>query len=167
MHTFRTVSMRFSLSLLVSVLLLASCLAQTASEKRWINRLKATPVSQVDPALPDKPFDAWLKALVAPEVPLYEVDDCGERSGTPDERGKEFPTCVHVTAKTSSARQVDLSFIVATYVVPQKDKPSPPEKPSPISLFLGEVSPGNPESKQPTVTLEKLSDLPNVLQGRR
>ena len=167
MHTFRTVSIRFCIPLFASVLLVTSLVAQTASERRAINRMKATPVSQIDSALPDKPFDAWLRTLVAPETPLYEVNDCGERSGTPDERGKEFPTCVHVTAKASALRQADLTFIVATYVVPHKGKPSPPEKPTKISLFLGEVGPSNPESKQPTVTLDKLSDLPGILQGKR
>jgi hypothetical protein len=159
--------MRLGVYLFASVLLATLVGAQTPSEKRLISRMKAAPVSKIDSALPEKPFDAWLRALVVPDTPMYEVDDCGERNGTPDEQGKEFPTCVHVTAKASSVRQVDLRFIVATYVVPRKNKPSPPEKSTEISLFLGEVSPSNSESKQPTVTLGKLSDLPNVLQGKR
>src|SRR5260370_22166424 len=96
----------------------------------------ATPVSQIDSTLPAQPFDAWLKALVRPEEPVYEVNDCSERNGSPDERSKEFPLCVNVTAKVSSLREADLTFIVGTYEVPNSSTRKAREKPHPQILLF-------------------------------
>jgi len=152
--------MKIYIYALCFVLLGISVSAQTRSEKRWIRHLKAAPVSQIDSTLPAQPFDAWLKALVRPEEPVYEVNDCGERNGSPDEQGKEFPLCVNVTAKVSSLRKANLTFIVGTYVVPRNSKRKAQEKPAAkIELFYGEVGPSDPRSKQPTMKVERLSDV--------
>ena len=150
----------FLVPMLMFALLATKMNAQTASEKHWIDRLQSTPVSAIDPTLPDSPFGEWLKKLVAPEEPVYEVNDCGERNGSPDERGKEFPLCVNVTAKLGSLRKADLTFIVGTYVVPRSSKRKVQEKPaSKIELFYGAVGPSDPRSKQPTMKVDRLSDL--------
>lgn len=158
--------MKFFACVLVCALLLTDfASAQTPSEKRWIDRLKSTLVSEIDSALPAKPFDAWLKEIIAPEEPAYEVNDCGERNGSPDERGKEFPLCVNVTAKLTSLRKADLTFVVGTYVVPRSNKRKTREKPAAkIELFYGEVGPSDPRSKQPTMKVERLSDLLKYVQ---
>ena len=156
--------MKLILNFLVPMLILAlfaeGINAQASSEKRWIDRLKSTPASAIDSTLPDSPFDEWLKGLVGAEEPVYEVNDCGERNGSPDERGKKFPLCVNVTAKLGSLRKADLTFVVGTYVVPRSSKRKAQEKPaSKIELFYGAVGPSDPRSKQPTMKVDRLSDL--------
>jgi hypothetical protein len=134
--------------------------AQGPSERRWIDRLKSAPVSEIDSTLPAEPFGAWLKKLVASEEPVYEVNDCGERSYTPEERGRQFPLCVNVTGKVGSMRRASLTFIVGNYVAARDSKSKPQAQPAAkIELFYGEVGPSDPRSKQPTMKVGRLSDL--------
>ena len=65
-----------------------------------------------------------------------------------------------MTAKISSLRKADLTFVVGTYVVPRNSKRKTQEKPAAkIELFYGEVGPSDPRSKQPTMKVERLSDV--------
>jgi hypothetical protein len=151
---------KFSNPVLVCALLLGAMTAQATPEKRWIDRLKSASVSEIDSTLAAEPFGSWLQKLVTPEEPVYEVNDCGERSYTPEERGQQFPLCVNVTAKIGSLRRADLTFIVGTYIAPRDKKSKPQEKPATkIQLFYGEVGPSDPRSKQPTMKVSRLSDL--------
>lgn len=132
---------------------------------RWIDRLKATPVSQLDPSLPDQPFADWFSDLVKPAQATYEVNDCGERNGTSEERGKEFPLCVSASADVQPVRKLELNFVVATYVVPRSANEKPVEKPAKVGLFHGTLGPSKPQSKQPTRLIRKLGDLPALLHA--
>jgi hypothetical protein len=153
--------------LLVCALLLGSMQAQTAPEKRWIERLKSTSVSEIDSTLAAEPFDNWLKKLVTPEEPAYEVTDCGERSYTPEERGRQFPLCVNVTAKFGALRRAELTFIVGNYVAQRDSKHKPQAQPTAkIELFYGEVGPSDPRSKQLTRKVSRLSDLLQYADGK-
>jgi hypothetical protein len=152
--------MKLCSHLFICALLVTGMNAQNRAEKRWINRLKATPVSQIDATLPAEPFDDWLSKHVATEEPVYEVNDCGERSYTPQERGQQFPLCVNVTAKVGPLRRADLTFVVGTYIAPGSNHGKPQEKPATkIELSYGEVGPSDPRSKQPTMKVGRLSDL--------
>ena len=151
---------KFCNPVLVCALLLGSMKAQTAPEKRWIDRLKSASVSEIDSALAAEAFGDWLKKLVAPEEPVYEVNDCGERNYSPQERGQQFPLCVNVTAKVGSLRRANLTFIVGNYVAPRDSKHKPQAQPTAkIELFYGAVGPSDPRSKQPTMKVGRLSDL--------
>ena len=92
--------------------------AQRRQPPSGIELLKSTPVSSIEPGLPNSPFDRWFADSVRPSRPEYESNDCGERNGTPDERGKQFPACVTVTA-ILGGRKIELSFVVGTYIVPE------------------------------------------------
>jgi hypothetical protein len=153
--------MRAKRHLLPAILVLMTCAgyAQKKSERYWINRLKTTPVSQIDSALPRKAFDQWFRTLVKPAHPAYEVNDCGERNYSPDERGRSFPVCVTVTAHISPLKRVDLTFAVGTYTAPQKQGGDPHDKPGKVELMQGMISPGDPRSMQPTLQVRKLRDL--------
>ncbi len=125
--------------------------------------LKSTPVSSIEPGLPNLPFDRWFAYLVRPSRPEYERNDCGERNGTPDERGKQFPACVTVTAIVG-ARKIDLSFVVGTYVVPENGSDMTASKPSKATFFHGSIGPGDPRMKFPTQVIRKLSEVEKLLR---
>lgn len=151
---------------LVAILAVSSTIllaAQDLDGQKWIDRLKTTPVSQLDPALPAKPFAEWLNDLVKPAHPGYEVNDCGERNGTAEEKGKEFPLCVSVRADVSPLSRLELRFVVATYVVPQNASAKPAEKPAKMELFQGTLGPSNPRIKRPTRLIRKLSEVGPLL----
>src|SRR5215469_5612695 len=85
--------------------------AQDQDQRRFIDQLKKTPVSEIESGLPNESFDTWFANQIQPSHAEYEVNDCGERNATLAERGKEFPTCVAVTA-IAGIRKVDLAFVV-------------------------------------------------------
>lgn len=150
--------------ILLLSLLTTSGLTQTASDHRWIKRLKSVKVSTIGAGMPRERFDRWFAALVKPENPKYEVDDCGERDGMPEERGKQFPLCVTVTANVPTVRVVELRFVVGTYVVPMTGATAAKEKPSEIKFFNGSIGPRDPRSKQPTRIIRTLSELEKMLK---
>ena len=155
-----------SLSLLAVSLFIAAgmrTVAQDQDQRRFIDQLKKTPVSEIEAGLPNESFDTWLADLVRPSHPEYEVNDCGERNGTPSERGKQFPTCVAVTA-IAGMRKVDLAFVVGTYVVPENGKDTARSKPTKVRLFSGSIGPSDPRMKAPTQVVRKLSDLEKLLR---
>lgn len=156
-----------SLSPLVFVLLpiavAGRTVAQDQDQRRLIDQLKSTPVSEIEAGLPHESFDSWFANQVRPSRPEYEVNDCGERNGTPEERGKEFPTCVAVTA-ISGVRKVDLAFVVGTYLVPESGKDRARSKATKVTLFSGSIGPSDPRMKAPTRVIRKLSDLEKLLR---
>ena len=156
-----------SLSPLVFVVLLNAVagrtVAQDQDQRSLIDQLKRTPVSEIEGGLPHESFDSWFANRVRPSHAEYEVNDCGERNGTPEERGKEFPTCVAVTAITG-ARKIDLAFVVGTYVVPENGNDMPRSKTVKVKLFSGSVGPSDPRMKAPTHVIRKLSDLEKQLR---
>src|SRR5262249_24662668 len=155
-----------SLSTLILVVLLSAvstlAVAQDQDQRRFIDQLKKTPVSEIESGLPHESFDTWFAEQVRPAHAEYEVNDCGERNGTPEERGREFPTCVSVTA-SAGMRKVDLAFVVGTYVVPENGKDTARAKPTKVRLFSGSVGPSDPRMKAPTRVIRKLSDLEKLL----
>lgn len=137
--------------------------AQDQEQRSLIDQLKRTPVSEIEAGLPHESFDSWFANQVRPSHAQYEVTDCGERNGTPDERGKEFPTCVAVTAITG-VRKVDLAFVVGTYLVPEGGKDKVRSKATKITLYSGSIGPSDPRMKAPTHLIRKLSDLEKQLR---
>ncbi len=137
--------------------------AQQPRTTSGIELLKATPVSRIEAGLPGIRFDRWFAEQVRPAQPKYELDDCGERNGTPEERGKQFPTCATVTAIVG-IRKVQLSFVVGTYVVPPNGSDAVDEKPAKVSFFGGFIGPGDPRMTFPTQAIRKLSDLEKLLR---
>ena len=75
--------------------------------------LAARHASDLDPALPDLPFEDWLLGLLPPGTALvYEDCDCGEQTGDPAiEAGRDVPRCLSVyTNVVSRAREMELLF---------------------------------------------------------
>jgi hypothetical protein len=136
---------------------------QNKHDQRWTDRLQRTPVASLETGLPEKPFGQWFADQVKPATPKYEVNDCGERNGSAEEKGKQFPLCVTASADVPTVRRVELSFIVGSYVVPLHGSEATEEKPAKVEFMYGTLGPSDPRSKQPTRQVRKLSEVPALL----
>lgn len=56
----------------------------------------------IDKSLPKQPVGEWVRKAVGPKVALrWEVNDCGEATGTISDLGRELPACVQVEGDLS------------------------------------------------------------------
>src|SRR4051812_49119754 len=68
-----------------------------------IKYAKSYLVSKIENGLPPKPFAVWLQELVGAKTPVtWEINDCGEQTGTSADRGRDFPLCVKAIAEQSA-----------------------------------------------------------------
>src|SRR4051812_35394246 len=82
-----------------------------------IAKLKQAKVSTIEPGLPDMAFEQWFQGLAGSNATVhYEVNDCGERAGNADERGKTFPLCVEARAEAGNSLALVLTLTVGTFV---------------------------------------------------
>lgn len=89
--------------------------AQT-SEKRIITYARKIRASKLDPSLPNKSVEAWLRSVVGSKAEMFwESNDCGEGTGSGSDRDRNLPACAEVTAKLSDGRIVGIRIIVGTY----------------------------------------------------
>ncbi len=71
-------------------------------ETAAIKHAKSYRVSQIEKELPSEPFGSWFQELVGIKTPItWEINDCGEQTGTAADRGRDFPMCVEASAKRS------------------------------------------------------------------
>ena len=104
------------LSLLGFTALDAGAAPRPTQEQRAIAVARRTLVSKLDRKLPRQPLEQWLRRLVGPTARIeWSVDDCGEQSGTPADRGRDFPLCVAVDATLPDGRVVMISVQVGTF----------------------------------------------------
>jgi hypothetical protein len=89
---------------------------QKVSDAAAIAYTKHYLVSRIERDLPRVPFGVWFRALVGATTPItWEVNDCGEQSGTPADRGRDFPMCVEADAKQTPAFHISVSIMVGTF----------------------------------------------------
>jgi len=71
---------------------------KAARESSTIAKIRNLPASKLDPKLPARPFESWLKDVLGPGSALkWEMNDCGEQTGDPKlDADRDFPTCVEV-----------------------------------------------------------------------
>jgi hypothetical protein len=145
---------RFSLVGLWLVLLVgSSAVAQTSQERKAIAFAKAVPVSQLDSKLPPIPFERWLTSIAGAGAQMtWEVNDCGEQTGTTIDNGRDFPICVEVNAEMRDNREIAVSINVGSF------KQGVHGKPSTWWITVG-YDPATDKS------LDKLSDVPLKLSG--
>lgn len=90
--------------------------AQTPRDRKLIAYAKAIPVSQLDPKLPAVAFERWLEKEAGPGAQIsWEVNDCGEQTGSPEDAGSDFPICVEANANLADKRVIVVSIAVGTY----------------------------------------------------
>ncbi|MGB9105471.1 MAG: hypothetical protein WCC59_11990, partial [Terriglobales bacterium] len=98
------------------VLIAVGAVGQTPRDRKAIAHTKAILVSQLDPKLPAIGFERWLikEAGEGAEI-RWEVNDCGEQTGTAEDRGSDFPLCVEAEAHMRDKRVIVVSIAVGTY----------------------------------------------------
>lgn len=88
-----------------------------ARDRRVIEAVRRVPARSIDPSLPQQPLEDWLEERKAdPAEPLvWEVDDCGEQSGTPADAGRDFPMCVSVSFRYTEVSTAYVVLMVGTF----------------------------------------------------
>ena len=147
--------MRFVRTAAWLVLLMAMAAAgQTPRDRKLIAYTKAIPVSQLDPKLPAVPFERWLtKQAGAGAQIAWEVNDCGEQTGSPEDSQNDFPVCVEASATLADKRVIVVSIAVGTYQRGISGKPA-----------TWWITVGRDPSSDPP--LDKLSELPVKLTDK-
>lgn len=108
---------RRSIALLAAFIAATSAWAQNDQhEKRAIAYAKRVPVSQFDASLAGQRFGEWLRATVGPHAKIkWEVNDCGEQTGTAADIGRDFPSCVEADAELPDGRKIVIRVAVGTF----------------------------------------------------
>lgn len=85
-------------------------------ENEAIALVKDVSVSILDASLPEQPFIHWFAAIVGEKTAIqWELNDCGEQTGTPADIGRDFPACVGVNASLPDGRKVYVMITVGTF----------------------------------------------------
>lgn len=88
-----------------------------ARDARAIAMVKKTSVHRLDPALPDRPLEKWLRQVAGPQAHItWEVNDCGEQTGNPElDKGRDFPLCAEAQATLQGKRKLTVALSVGTF----------------------------------------------------
>jgi hypothetical protein len=105
--------MRMALVLALALPLLAQ---EPTFEKRAIEIAKRLPVSELEQGMPKQPLPEWLRRAAGPGAKLeWELNDCGEQTGTAADAGRDFPFCVETIANLADGRRVGVSVVMGTF----------------------------------------------------
>jgi hypothetical protein len=84
-------------------------------EKRAVEAAQRSSVHTIDTTLVDERFDAWFRKAVGPEAKVsYELNDCGESTGSPADSTRNMPSCVEASADWGDGRTAAVSLIVGS-----------------------------------------------------
>lgn len=142
----------------VIALMLTLSTSQTALQARdakAIEAAKNTSVHLMEAALPDKPFEAWLRGFVGHQRDIHwEVNDCGEQTGNPQlDKGRDFPMCAEAQVTLRGKHKLSVVLSVGTSKTGVAA--------SPARFFYAAIDgPGNS-----TKLVKKLSRLPEAIKG--
>jgi hypothetical protein len=121
-----------------------------ARDARLIRQVQEISVSQLDPALRPVSFGKWLHVEAGADAEFHwEVNDCGEQTGTTADRGRDFPMCVEVQSNMKDRRTIVVSIAVGTYKKGVVGKPA---------VYFAQLV-----TSATTINLPHLSDLPSAL----
>lgn len=85
------------------------------TEAAIIGAAKKCIVGDIEKTLPRITFEAWLRGVVGPRAVMkWEVNDCGEQTGSSADRGRDFPVCAEVQVGLTENRQLSISLAVGT-----------------------------------------------------
>jgi TonB family protein len=85
-------------------------------EKRAISSAQETSASDLDEALPNRPFAVWLSEVIGPKAGVvWQLTECGERIAASGEAGHDLPACAEVNASLPGGRKVFIAISVGTF----------------------------------------------------
>lgn len=123
-----------------------------ARDAKLIAQVKQISVHKLDQALPDVGFEGWLQKQSGADAKYHwEVNDCGEQSGTPGDDAP-VPTCVEADSRLNDGREIVI--MIADDRPETTGKTHPPD----WKIFFAQLT--TPHEK---INLRRLSDLPAAL----
>lgn len=121
-------------------------------DAKLISAARRASVHKLDSTLPDLPFEKWLAKESGPDAKYHwEVNDCGEQSGNPNDAGS-VPLCVEVDSTLKDGREIVI-FLADDRPEAARKAASPDWK-----TFFAQLT--TPHEK---INLRRLSDLPAAL----
>lgn len=121
-------------------------------DAQLIASAKQVSVHSLDAALPDLALEKWLVKESGSEAKYHwEVNDCGEQSGNPNDTGP-VPLCVEVDSTLKDGRGIII--MIADDRAATSGKTAPPD----WKIFFAQLT--TPHEK---INLRRLSDLPAAL----
>ncbi len=94
--------------------LIAASAGAAGSAADYISAAKDTSVQVLDPSLPPLRLQDWLQQLVGTVPIIWEVNDCGEQTGTAADSTRGLPICAGAQARTSDGNTIHVSIGVGT-----------------------------------------------------
>jgi len=142
-------SVLLSLLLSLSLSIRLSVAGQTGSfEKQAISSAQEMSASDLDEALPNRPFASWFSEVIGPKAGVvWQLTECGERI----DAGKDLPACVEVNASFPGERKVFVVISVGTFKKGLTGK---------LSFFRAVI-----EQNERFYQVRRLSDLPEKLRA--
>jgi TonB family protein len=136
----------------ISLSLCLSVAGQIKSfEKQAISSAQEMSASDLDAALPDRPFAGWFSELIGPKAGVvWQLTECGERIAASGEAGHDLPACAEVNASLPGGRKVFVVISVGTFKKGLAGKPS---------FFRAVI-----EQNERLYQLRRLSELPERLR---
>jgi len=120
-------------------------------EKQAISSAQKMPASDLDEALPDRPFSGWFNETIGPDAGVvWQLTQCGEPITAPGETGQDLPACAEINALLPDGRKVFVAISVGTFKKGMTGKPS---------FFLAVI-----EQNEKLYPVRRLSDLPERLR---
>jgi TonB family protein len=122
---------------------------QTVSfQKQAISSAQEMSASDLDEALPNRPFAIWFSGVIGPKAGVvWQLTECGEQIGA----GKDLPACAEVNASLPGGRKVFVAISVGTFKQGLTGK---------LSFFRAVI-----EQNERFYQVRRLSDLPERLRA--
>ena len=107
--------MRAPLLLVIPVVVLVGSAPPALTDDAYISAARETPARSLDRDLPAAPFEAWLRGLVGESGNIvWEVNDCGEQTGTAVDATRDLPVCAEAEAAIPERGVVHIRIGVGT-----------------------------------------------------
>ncbi|HEY7182121.1 MAG TPA: energy transducer TonB [Blastocatellia bacterium] len=108
--------------------------------------------SDLDEALPDRPFASWFNEVVGQKAGVvWQLTECGEQPGAPDKTGRDLRACAEINANLPDGRKVFVAISVGTFKKGLTGKPT---------FFRAVI-----EQNERFYQVRRLSDLPKTLRS--
>jgi hypothetical protein len=140
------------IAILLGCLAMPSAFGQASEAEVMIAHAQRADVSKLDRNLPSQRFADWLAEIVGPGAIIkWEVNDCGERTGSEADLQRDLPFCVEADATLPDGRKVVLVMAAGT------EKKGLSKRPG--GFYYSAVEQG-----EEAHTFRNLSELPTILK---
>jgi TonB family protein len=121
-------------------------------EEQAISSAQEISASELDAALPDRPFASWFNETIGPDAGVvWQLTECGEQITAPGETEQDHPACAEITACLMDRRRVYVAISVGTFKKGLTGKPT---------FFLAVI-----EQNEQFYAVRRLSGLPEMLRA--